>query len=84
MTALSYYCIHSGLYSIQGLYTVYNGAGVQGTVDCISKFSAKWRIFLLVVKRLGYPELLKGTVTRDFRPQVLFHESTRCGAQFVS
>jgi hypothetical protein len=30
-TALVYYCIHIEAY-IQGLYTVYNGAGVQGTV----------------------------------------------------
>jgi hypothetical protein len=47
-------------------------------------FQPNWRIFLLIVKRLGYPELLKGTVTRDFRSQVLFHELTQCGAQFIS
>jgi hypothetical protein len=29
--ALVYYCIHIAAY-IQGLYKVYNGAGVQGTV----------------------------------------------------
>ncbi len=31
-TALVYYCIHTVAVYIQGLYTVYNGAGVQGSV----------------------------------------------------
>jgi hypothetical protein len=64
-TALIYYCIHRGFYTVQGLYTVYNDAGVQSTVVVLQEANyvegwpnttsawAGWSRFDIQVARYG-------------------------------
>ncbi len=60
-TALVYYCIHSGF--IQGLYTVYNGAGVQGCccAGLATNRGAASTVFFKKSKNEGETELQQGT-----------------------